>query len=440
MFTRRSGPFKLHGTLGPAIVASPRGPPERSPMLHAVRLHDFRSFADSARIGLADVNIFIGPNSAGKTNIMTAIELALLNTGTVPWVPLNISQIPSFGSFDSILRRPGAHRRSAEAEFSLFYEWEEFSQRFYFRRTPSAGSTYIHRVEYFAKSPPSKKLFTAEAADAEGNTYYSADDRKRSKKLLFSGGAPLRFVNSEQLSVTLVPGLTPTSRSDTVVVRPHRPVPRSVYVLDDPMMHADDSRLVSDLLRLWSDEGDSQARSIIVQNLQTMHLAVAVEARTLGRRTGPRTAEIRVSPRHKRDTATLADVGYGVSQILPLLSNDAQLNAGNLVAYQPEAHLHPLAQSRLADVFVASASRGNKVYVETHSEHLVMRLQTLVAAGLDPDKVRVFCVEHDGKQSLVTTMSFDENGVPHERWPKGFLDTGLDLARDLAAKRGRKRS
>lgn len=51
-------------------------------MLHAVRLHDFRSFADSNRIELAEVNVFIGPNSAGKTNIMTAIELALLSTGS----------------------------------------------------------------------------------------------------------------------------------------------------------------------------------------------------------------------------------------------------------------------------------------------------------------------------------------------------------------------
>jgi hypothetical protein len=65
----------------------------------------------------------------------------------------------------------------------------------------------------------------------------------------------------------------------------------------------------------------------------------------------------------------------------------------------------------------------------------VLRLQTLVAAGLDPAKVRVFCVEHDGKQSVVTTMTFDKQGIPKTRWPKGFLDTGLDLARDLAEQR-----
>jgi hypothetical protein len=408
-------------------------------MLHAVRLHDFRSFADSGRLEFSDVNIFIGPNSAGKTNIMTAIELGLSSTGTTPPSgPLNISQVSSFGSFDSILRRPGKNRKSADAELSIVYEWEQFGARFRVRRSPSSGAAIVHRAEYFVRSSPGKIVSTVEAIDAEGSAYHSTDRKKtKAGRVMFLYGVPALIYDRAQGQAVgeLLGGLELLPVRDTVIVRPHRPVPRSVYVLDDPLMHADDSRLISDLLRLWSDDSDSQARTTIVENLRTMKLAVAVDARTLGRRKGPRTAEIRVSPRRKSDTATLADVGYGVSQVLPLLSHDAQLTRGNLIAYQPEAHLHPLAQSRLADVFVASAARGNKVYVETHSEHLVIRLQTLVAAGLDPSKVRVFCVEHDGKQSMVTTMSFDSSGIPRTRWPKGFLDTGLDLARDLAEQR-----
>lgn len=411
-------------------------------MLHALRLHDYRSFADSGRIELSDVNIFIGPNSAGKSNVMTAIELALFNMSQAPRGPLVLSQVPSFGSFDSILRRPGKHRKSKDAEFALVYEWEEFGGRFVLRRSPSTGAAVVHRAEYFARSSPDKVVYIVEASDAEGSTYQRPGMTTHPRMVHFLYGAPFQNQAKTDRRGGSSPGgpFGPNPQRDTVIVRPHRPVPRSIYVLDDPLMHADDSRLISDLLRLWSDEGDSKARATIIENLQTMKLAVGIEARTIGRRSGPRTAEIRVSPRKKTEAATLADVGYGVSQILPLLSHDAQLASGNLVAYQPEAHLHPLAQSRLADVFVASAARGNKVYVETHSEHLVLRLQALVAAGLDPDKVRVFCVEHDGKQSVVTTMTFDKHGIPKARWPKGFLDTGLDLARDLAAKRREKTS
>lgn len=412
-------------------------------MLHALRLHDYRSFADSGRIELSDVNIFIGPNSAGKSNIMTAIELALYTTERSGAGPLALAQVTSFGSFDSILRRPGKNRKSDNAEFALVYEWENFGARFMLRRAPSTGATVVHRAEYFNRDSPDKAVLRAEATDYEASEYRGHDDTKLKGQIIFAHGVPLRLQENKPRSASRVgsvayPAFEFNTLRDTMIVRPHRPVPRSVYVLDDPMMNVDDSRLISDLLRLWSEDGDSKARTTIVENLQTMKLAVDIEARTIGRRKGPRTAEIRVSPRKKSEAATLADVGYGVSQILPLLSHDAQLTRGNLVAYQPEAHLHPLAQSRLADVFVASAERGNKVYVETHSEHLVTRLQALVAAGLDPAKVRVFCVEHDGKQSVVTTMIFDKQGIPKTRWPKGFLDTGLDLARDLAAKRREK--
>lgn len=407
-------------------------------MLHAVRLHDFRSFADSGRIELADVNVFIGPNSAGKSNIMTAIELGLLSTRPGQHSPLPLSQVSSFGSFDSVLRRPGQRRARKDAELALGYDWDEYGARYFLRRAPSSGAAIVQRAEYFAHETPDKIVAAVEASDAEGGKYRKPGVAKKGDFVAFGGGSP-GFFRERGTRFELTDVVSLGEHGDTVIVRPHRPVPRSVYVLDDPMMHADDSQLIRDLLRLWSDDAHSEARETIVENLRAMKLAVGVEARTLGGRKGPLTAEIRVSPRRKSETATLADVGYGVSQILPLLSHDAQLSKGNLVAYQPEAHLHPLAQSRLADVFVASAGRGNKVYVETHSEHLVMRLQTLVAAGLDPARVRVFCVEHDGKQSVVTTMAFDKQGIPTARWPKGFLDTGLELARDLAEQRKRSR-
>jgi predicted ATPase len=210
-------------------------------------------------------------------------------------------------------------------------------------------------------------------------------------------------------------------------------------VLDDPLMSADDRELIKDLLRVWSAEDGKGARERIVEGLRTLALASDIEVRSVARGQGAQMAEVRVTPQVKGRSVTLADVGYGVSQVLPFLSQDAQSTESNLLVYQPEAHLHPLAQSRLADVFVASVKRGNRAYVETHSEHLVLRLQALIAGGeIAPERVRVFCVEHDGKRSNVYPMIFDRRGVPKTPWPKGFLDTGLDLARDLAEKRRRR--
>lgn len=146
--------------------------------------------------------------------------------------------------------------------------------------------------------------------------------------------------------------------------------------------------------------------------------------------------QVRVSTASRRQGGTLADVGFGLSQVLPLVAREASLDSGYLVSYQPEVHLHPFAQSRLADLFVRSVERGNLVFVETHSEYLVLRVQYLVAEGKIPaNAVRVFCVEPKRDRSAVRPMAFDECGRPLTRWPDGFLDTAMKLAKEIVEKR-----
>lgn len=422
--------------------------------LLSIRLKDFRSFADSGRIELADLNVFIGPNSAGKTNLMTAIEMAVGDAERSPR-PLAIDRVPSFASFDSVYRRKPA-RGGRTREFSLTFEWRADEDekdalplwgRFSFREARASGASFVHKVEYGEGEPGRVPYLVLAARDSSGREYRALRPAvvagqgglsftgpvpwfdKTDIKHLKDGDRLFNFWNA------LITGLGHWERS-AVIVRPYRPVPRSVYVLDDPSMSADDRRLIEDLLRLWEDKKGAEARARIVEHLSAVGLAVGIEVKVSSRRRGPKMVEVRVAPKKKSRVVTLADVGYGVSQVLPLLSLDAQLSAGKLLAYQPEAHLHPFAQSRLADVFVSSVKRGNRVYVETHSEHLVLRLQALIAGGeIEANRVRVFCVEHDGEKSNVKAMTFDELGVPETRWPKGFLDTGLDLARDLAVRR-----
>jgi hypothetical protein len=422
-------------------------------MLRAIRLENFRSFADSGRVELADLNVFIGPNSAGKTNLMTAVEVALRGVpATDSGSPLNLVDLPSFAAFDSLLRRNGAGRRR-QGEFAFTYDWsaepasEVRWQRFLFRRSAASGAAFVRRVEYGAAG--TQALSAVEASDSNGRAYRVAEphDLAGQPDVMFTAGAWVVYwkklrADAGRARMTALPGATlefvrtQGLPRKVLVVRPHRPVPRSVYVLDDPLMSVDDRELVSDLLRFWSQGDEEEARERVLEGLRVMTLAADMDVRSITRGQGTAMVEVRVAPHEKGRSVTLADVGYGVSQVLPLLAQDAQLSDSNLLVYQPEAHLHPLAQSRLADVFVASVKRGNRAYVETHSEHLVLRLQALIAGGtIEPDRVRVFCVEHDGHKSTVQSMLFDERGIPKSRWPRGFLDTGLELARDLAQKR-----
>ena len=82
------------------------------------------------------------------------------------------------------------------------------------------------------------------------------------------------------------------------------------------------------------------------------------------------------------DLVSIADAGFGVSQILPVLVGLLTARSGQLVyVEQPELHLHPKAQQALAGVLAAAAQRGVRVVAETHSSLLLLAVQTLVVEG-----------------------------------------------------------
>lgn len=129
------------------------------------------------------------------------------------------------------------------------------------------------------------------------------------------------------------------------------------------------------------------------------------------------------------DMVSIADVGFGVSQILPVLVALLTAAPGQLVYIeQPEIHLHPRAQGALASTLAAAAERGVRVVIETHSATLLLAVQTLVAEGkLASDKVKLhwFTRLEDGVTSIAST-DLDAAGAFGD-WPEDFATVALDL-------------
>jgi predicted ATPase len=90
-----------------------------------------------------------------------------------------------------------------------------------------------------------------------------------------------------------------------------------------------------------------------------------------------------------RDLVSIADVGFGVSQTLPVVVALRAARPGQLVYIeQPEIHLHPRAQVAMARLLVTAANHGVRVVAETHSSLILLAVQTLVAEGkIDPGLV-----------------------------------------------------
>ncbi|MHC2255112.1 putative ATPase [Bradyrhizobium embrapense] len=128
----------------------------------------------------------------------------------------------------------------------------------------------------------------------------------------------------------------------------------------------------------------------------------------------------------------LTDVGTGVSQVLPVITLLQYVPEGATVIFeQPEIHLHPLAQAGLADVIIqAVIHRRLQVILESHSEHLLLRLQRRIAESRPPgtatsrelssDKVKLFFAKADDGVSTLVPLDLDIFGNIRN-WPDKFM-------------------
>ncbi|MCB1048666.1 MAG: DUF3696 domain-containing protein, partial [Calditrichaeota bacterium] len=129
-------------------------------------------------------------------------------------------------------------------------------------------------------------------------------------------------------------------------------------------------------------------------------------------------------------TANLIHVGFGVSQVLPMVVLALTAPEGStIIVEQPEIHLHPSAQSELADLMIHTATeRKLQFLVETHSEHLFRRMQTLVADPESPasDKncAMHFVSRSTAGEAVVTRLVLDEYGRI-QNWPERFFGDSI---------------
>ncbi len=121
---------------------------------------------------------------------------------------------------------------------------------------------------------------------------------------------------------------------------------------------------------------------------------------------------------------SLADIGFGASQVLPVILESFYSKAESLLLIeQPEIHLHPKAQSTLGDVFIEAAKETKRTFIiETHSEHLLARIRRRIAEGkINRKEVVIYYFTPSPSGTRIQRIAIDQDGQ-YSPFPRGFFD------------------
>ncbi len=144
--------------------------------------------------------------------------------------------------------------------------------------------------------------------------------------------------------------------------------------------------------------------------------------------------EVRLIDTRRKEPVNVAlpDVGFGISQLLPFVVQSLVSKKQIISIEQPEVHVHPRLQADLGDLLVEAIreERQNQFIVETHSEHLILRLQRLVREKkIKPDDVSVIYVSRGPEGAEAQRLRLDEDGYFIDDWPGGFFPERLQELR-----------
>lgn len=190
-------------------------------------------------------------------------------------------------------------------------------------------------------------------------------------------------------------------------------------------------KYVASIIHGWRTKRSTKEKFLrLIDQLNSLGLASSLETGFINdTRLEIRVSRFRGNTVDNSDYVNIADVGFGVSQTLPVLVALIAASKGQLVYIeQPELHLHPKAQFNLAKPIAEAINRGVLVVIETHSSILLRGIQILVAEKFVPAKkvaLNWFTQNPCTGQSEVSKAELDSHGAFGD-WPEDFDDTSLE--------------
>ena len=428
-------------------------------------LKNYRCFRDEQSVRLAPLTLLVGENSTGKTSFLALIK-ALCEVAYRNQIP-NFKEEPyDLGSFDEIAHYRGGRGGRADSFEAGFEHKARTASR---RKTGDVRFEVVFGRKGTAPMPVRRCL-----RDLANDVWIEHHMPRMGNHILRYGTprgsweeeiehdsifeeeyrlAPIYYVlsNFYPLTKTLEGSEGPSEADEEAIHRLGQsnlgahvfaPTPyASAPVRSKPHRTYDPARVARD------SEGDYipmyLANEYFENEKRWLQLKERIEAfgrqaglfdeiaiKPLGMQSGPFQVQVRrFASNAKGPKRNLIDVGYGVSQVLPVIAELLRSDAPAMfLLQQPEVHLHPSAQAALGSLFCRIAARNRQLIVETHSDHLLDRVRMDVRDGdtkLKPQDVSILYFERQGLEVKIHSISIDEDGNIHGE-PAGYRQFFLE--------------
>ncbi len=412
-------------------------PRQKGEGITKIAVKGFKSIAEECEIDIRPLTILTGANSSGKSSIMQPL-LMLKQTLEAPYDPgpllidgpnvqfteaaQFLSTFPNKKGRDSFQVRIETHKSNVFNAVRTTFRKGKNGIEIAEMTKENSGPDQILSIKPLTLYPD----MLPEKIKSLGNqdpAFKNFDIVKRSRCFLYLGSQH----SSSFYEITYGFG---AYIFNTIHLPGLRGNPERIYKLTStgPQYPGTFEHYAASLIHKWQETKDERLKTL-VDALHTLGLTRQVSTKKIG----DVGIEIQVGRllhdnAGETDLVNIADVGFGVSQVLPAIVALIVAEPGQLVYLeQPELHLHPRAQVALARVLADAAKRGVRVVTETHSSLLLLGIQTLVAEGdLPPELVKLhwFSRNKDGVTE-VTSADVDEVGAYGE-WPEDFADVNLN--------------
>lgn len=448
-------------------------------MTFSVNLNNFRSFHQTGDIKIAPITILTGMNSSGKSSFLGAIKY-LSDIGSYRTGEASFNKDPFyFGGFEQIVNHIGGRNGKSES-FSIGFSGPLLEREDVRRRQSKEQENASFKIT-FAKvgTQPVVKEVHVFASDLEVEICIDYDQQSISMKqkigvetetfdlsnnpippdILFNNVGMISFLYETILGRPDHPKNGETSNAFVNAMRdnridlfnrakvfrnalssvprtsfagaPIRSRPNRTYDPTDILPRAEGSHVPSQLAQLARQKPSEwqTLQSSLNKFGEQSGLFKKIDVRALGNsESDPFQLEISING-PKRN---IVDVGYGVSQVFPLLFEALTRQSGELMMIQqPEVHLHPEAQAALGSFIVDDVRKKHGYYlIETHSDYLIDRIRQKIRAGeVSRSDVSLLYFSQDSKCSHISNIELDKNGEvidPPEDYRAFFLREELN--------------